>query len=72
MDLPEYSYSELDSFDNERRKYVSEHTNKRYFDKIPVLPDDIDEKVTKLNLTSQIQWVPFKASNFIKIYSFFR
>ena len=72
MEIGEYSYSELDTFDDERRRYVSEHTNKRYFDKIPVLPDVIDEKVTKMNLVSEIQRVPFKASNILDICVVFR
>ena len=61
MDIPEYSYEEMDEFNEERKKLVSAHTDKRYFTKIPVLPQEIDERKTKMYLACTIQRLPTKA-----------
>ena len=62
MDIAEYSYSEMDQFDQDTLRNVSAHTNKRYFNKIPILPDEINERRTKMYLACKIQRLPYKAS----------
>ena len=52
----------LSKFDEEHRRLISANTDKRYFTRIPVLPDEVDEKKTRLHLATKIQRVPNKAS----------